>query len=90
MSLSHWLTVAVLASLPLAVMAQQPPADPADANASVPASAYESAFKHYQTTADDQASPDKAWRGANEEMQSLGGHAGHAGKVKEGAETGNS
>jgi hypothetical protein len=77
MPFSHWLTVAALASLPLAATAQQTRQDPTDANAAVPTSAYKSAFTGYRAAADQQESPDKLWRGVNEEMQRLGGHAGH-------------
>jgi hypothetical protein len=79
MTVKQWLAVGVLASLPFAATAQQAPQqpNPLDANATVPASTYESAFKNYQSTADEQASPDKAWRSANDEMAKLGGHAGH-------------
>jgi hypothetical protein len=79
MTLKQWLAVGVLASLPFAATAQQAPQqpNPLDANATVPASTYESAFKNYQTAADEQASPDKAWRFANDEMAKLRGHVGH-------------
>jgi len=53
--------------------------DPADPRASAPARAYDSAFKDYRTYSD----PDLArWREANEEVGRLGGHVGHAGRVK--------
>lgn len=89
MSLAHWLTVAALASLPLAAMGQQHQqnhrsANPVDANAGIPASSYESVFKNYQAAADEQESPDKTWRAANEEVAKLGGHAGH---IKSGSTT---
>jgi hypothetical protein len=79
MSFAHWLTVAAFASLPYAAVAQQNnhQPDPTDANTPVPAAPYESAFKNYQTAADEQESPDKTWRAANEEMAKLGGHSGH-------------
>lgn len=82
MSFAHWLAVAALASMPLAAIGQQyqqkhHPANPIDANASVPASSYESVFKNYKAAADEQESPDKAWRAANDEMAKLRGHAGH-------------
>ncbi|RJG05057.1 hypothetical protein D3870_02610 [Noviherbaspirillum cavernae] len=71
--------MALLASLPFSAAAQQKQhqSDPADADASVPATAYESAFKNYQTASEEQESPDKAWRAANNEMEKLRGHAGH-------------
>jgi hypothetical protein len=79
MSFAHWLTAAMLASTPFVVVAQQKhhQADPSDAYASVPASTYESAFKNYKAAADEQESPDKSWRAANDEVEKLGGHAGH-------------
>jgi hypothetical protein len=79
MTLKQWLAVGVVASFPFAATAQLAPQqpDPLDANATVPASAYESAFKNYQAAAGEQKSPDKAWRAANDEMAKLGGHVGH-------------
>jgi hypothetical protein len=85
MTLKQWFAVSVLTSLPFAATAQQTPQQPGppDANATVPASAYESAFKNYRAAANEQESPeleespDKTWRTANDEMAKLGGHAGH-------------
>jgi hypothetical protein len=79
MSFAHWLTIAALASLPFAAVAQsthQQP-HPGDASVPVPASVYESAFKNYHAAADRQESPDKTWRASNSEVEKLGGHAGH-------------
>jgi hypothetical protein len=78
MSFAHWLTVAAMAALPFAVGARQkqPQADPTDATAPVSVSAYESAFKNYRSASDEQQSPDKTWRAANDEAGKLGGHAG--------------
>lgn len=76
MSFSHWLSAALLA-LPLAAAAQQKQPDPGDANSVVPAPVYDSAFENFQAVADENQSPDKSWRAANDEMQRLGGHAGH-------------
>lgn len=81
MSFSHWLSVAALALLPLAATAQQAQQaqqqlDPANANATVSASAYASAFTNYQAAAAEQAPPDKVWREANKEVQITDGHAG--------------
>lgn len=45
--------------------------------APVNAAPYESAFKGFRSSGDEQASPDKVWRTANDEMAKLGGHAGH-------------
>lgn len=79
MSFANWLTVAALAMLPFTAVAQQKlkEADPTDAKAAVPAPAYQSVFKNYKAAADEEASPDKTWRAANDEMAKLGGHAGH-------------
>ena len=79
MTLKPGLAVGMLMSMPFAAAAQQTAKqpDPIDANAAVPASPHESAFKNYRAATDEQASPDKAWRAANEEMTKLGGHAGH-------------
>ena len=79
MSLSHWFAVATLAVAPLAAIAQQAQqqSNPADANAPVPASGYVSAFQDYRSALEEQASPDKTWRAANDEVGRLKGHAGH-------------
>jgi len=79
MTLKLWLAAGVLTSLSFGAIAQQAAQtpDPLDANAAVPASTYESAFKNYQDVAENQTSPDKIWRAANDEMARLGGHAGH-------------
>ena len=71
MSFSHWITVAVVAVLPLAATAQQSrQPGPADANATVPAIGYVSAFENYRTTPTEKATPDQLWRAANEEITS--------------------
>jgi hypothetical protein len=71
-----------LALLPCAAGAQQgSPAgahDPADAQQRVPAAAYASAFKDYRSAADQEATPDQAWRGANARVEKEGGHGMHA------------
>ena len=73
MSFPYWITVAALAMLPLAASAQQQQWDPADANATVPASGYVSAFKNYRPGADEKASPDELWRAANADLQAKDG-----------------
>lgn len=79
MPFAHWITVAALAMLPLAAVAQtanrQP--EPTDPDTSVPAFIYQSAFREYRPMTDAKIPPDKTWRGANDDMQGLGGHAGH-------------
>lgn len=79
MTLKQCLTIGMLASLPFAAIAQQAPQkpDPLSAAAAVPASTYVSAFKDYRAATDKQATPDRAWRAANDEVARLGGHAGH-------------
>jgi hypothetical protein len=79
MSTKQWLAVAAWALLPMAASAQQEQAkyNPADANAPFNAVPYESAFKGFRSSSDEQSSPDKVWRTANDEMGKLGGHAGH-------------
>ena len=69
MSFQYWIAVAALAMLPLAASAQQQQWDPADANATVPASGYLSAFKNYRPGAEEKASPDELWRAANADLQ---------------------
>lgn len=81
MFIKQWIAIGVLASalLPFAATAQQKTQQPSplDANAPVSASTYVSAFKNYQAASDEEVSPDKAWRAANDEVGKLGGHAGH-------------
>lgn len=80
MKLIKWATVATMAALPFAALAQQVPQQPSplDANATVPASTYESAFKDYVPVATGaQAPPDKVWRAANDDIAKSDGHAGH-------------
>jgi len=78
MSFLYWPKVAVLALLPVAAIAQQVrPANPADANAAVREAGYVSAFGKYRIAVDDQETPDRAWRAANEEVGRSDPHAGH-------------
>ena len=64
-----------LAVLPLAAAAQSEPA-PQEAQASVPATTYRSAFVGYRPAAGDDATPDQAWRALNEKVGKAGGHMG--------------
>ncbi|MBK4734652.1 hypothetical protein [Noviherbaspirillum pedocola] len=74
-----------MALLPAVAIAQQvQQANPADPGAPVPASSYVSAFKTYQASPEEQATPDTAWRSANEEVASQGTHAGHGGMAMPG------
>jgi hypothetical protein len=79
MSFSFWPKAAALALLlPVAALAQQArPLGPADPSAPVPAAGYVSAFANDRTAPDGQASPDKVWRAANQEVGPNGPHAGH-------------
>lgn len=82
MSFQKWLALVTLAALHCAALAQQKPlaTNPADPSApSAPSAAlrHDSAFSTYQAASHADPSPDKAWRAANEEMEKLGGHAGH-------------
>lgn len=79
MSLVRWMAIATLAAAPVAAMAQEKsrPMDPANPAEAVPAFRYASAFSNFQPMPDEKESPDKVWRAANDEMEGLGGHAGH-------------
>ena len=78
MPFSHWISVAVLAFLPLAATAQQSQQpSPADANVTVPAIGYVSAFENYRTTPAEKATPDQLWRAANEEIAGQDMDGGH-------------
>ena len=64
-----------LAVLPLAAAAQSQPA-PQEAKASVPATTYRSAYTGYRPAAEEDATPDQAWRAVNEKVGKAGGHMG--------------
>jgi hypothetical protein len=59
-------TCAFAVALACASTAHASASEPSDANASVPAMQYDSAFKGYQPAAEPTTSPDKAWRAANQ------------------------
>lgn len=66
-----------LAALPLAAAAQsQSPSAPQEAQAPVPATAYRSAFAGYRPAAEEDATPDQAWRALNRKVGDAGGHMG--------------
>jgi hypothetical protein len=69
-----------LVALPLAASAASPAAAtmpaPQEAQASVPATAYRSAFAGYRPAAEEDATPDQAWRAVNEKVGKAGGHMG--------------
>jgi hypothetical protein len=91
MSFSHWITVAVVALMPLAATAQQSQpsqqSNPAEADVPVPAAGYVSAFEGYGSTPEEQVSPDRIWRAANEAVKSGDAHAGHGSMPATGAAT---
>ncbi|WP_219114113.1 hypothetical protein [Janthinobacterium sp. UMAB-56] len=74
------LALAACVSLPLAVNAASPAAAtmpaPQDAQAPVPAATYRSAFTGYRPAAEDDATPDQAWRAGNDKVGKAGGHMG--------------
>lgn len=81
MTLKQWVAAGALASASFAVTAQPGSArlDPLDANATVPAVSYKSAFDTYQRTSrEEQPSADKVWREANDQVAKSGAHSGHA------------
>ena len=76
--MKHWLRAALAAqvlawSAGHAETAPPAPADPADPTVAVPEAKYESAFDGYRRH--DDAKP-RAWREANDEAATLGGHMG--------------
>jgi hypothetical protein len=78
--LVRWLRPAVLCAVALTAAAQTPTpaarkADPLDARAGVPATAYESAFSRYRRTADGTAIP---WRESNDTAARIGGWRAYA------------
>lgn len=79
MPLAHRITLALLAALPMAAVAEDDirPPHPADPAAHAPAPVYRSAFNGYRRLSEFQESPDKIWRTVNDEVGRLGGHAGH-------------
>ena len=68
-------TCVALAALPLAAVAQSQPA-PQEAQAPVPAATYRSAFTGYRPAAEEDATPDQAWRALNDKVGKAGGHMG--------------
>lgn len=78
MSFFHWGALAMLSALPLVASAgQQTPPDPVNARASGTPFTYESVFTSYRAAPEEQQSPDKTWRAANDTAGKLGGHSGH-------------
>lgn len=72
--------------LPMYAQAQQsrPLADPSDPAVTVPPTVYQSVIAlSPPAPQDDQATPDKSWRAANDAVAVAPGHAGHAGPGSE-------
>lgn len=76
----QWFAALTMAAMPFAVYAQQNQAYPDVTNpAALTAPVrYESAFSAYQTSSEDESTPDTVWRSANDEVGKLGGQVGHA------------
>ncbi|MGZ8287744.1 MAG: hypothetical protein ACXW2U_02305 [Telluria sp.] len=77
----RWIAAGLMAAFPLAALAQASPqpADPLDPKAQATAPGYVSAFAGYVPAASgQQATPDKTWRAANDNVAKSGGHEGHA------------
>lgn len=71
------LGLAACTLLPLAAAAApQPQSAPQEAQAPVPATTYRSAFASYRPAAEEDATPDQAWRAVNEKVGKAGGHMG--------------
>ena len=83
MFLPRFVAIAVL--LPAAALAGVP-ADPTRADVTVPAPVYQSVFANYQSMQEEEQSPDKVWKRANEEVGRIGGHAGYLRDEKESGE----
>ncbi|KAB8065023.1 hypothetical protein [Janthinobacterium violaceinigrum] len=66
--------LAASAASPAAAMPS--PSAPQEAQAAVPATTFRSAFSGYRPAADDEATPDQAWRAANDKVGKAGGHMG--------------
>lgn len=79
MSLIRWTAIAMLVVAPVAVAAQENtrPMDPSNPAVESASFAYESALSGYRSMPEDGEAPKSVWRAANDEMASLGGHAGH-------------
>lgn len=79
MSHLHWMAIATLTALSAAATAQDTVRtdDPTNPAALASRFRYESVFGNYQQMTEENETPDKAWRKANQEMGQLGGHAGH-------------
>ncbi|WP_132260305.1 hypothetical protein [Paucimonas lemoignei] len=83
MKARQYLALGLLVALPLAASAQNTAQgashqrSPLDASTTASGPAYVSAFRNYQVASDEETTPDKVWRNANDAVGKLGGHAGH-------------
>lgn len=74
MSFVHSMTIAFMATLPLASMAQEKfnRPDPSNPDATVPAATYASALGNYRAFNAPKESPAKVWRAVNDEIGQIG------------------
>ena len=87
MNIRHWFVLGVLGCAQLTAIAQQVPEQqrPQDADAVVPAVTYTSAFVDFSSAASDQdRTPDKEWRFANEQLANPETGPAHHEQTKEG------
>ncbi len=79
MSSSRFAMLLLVVSAPYAVSAQTPIPDPAQPEHPVHSYEYHSSFADYRpaNSNDGDTLPTANWRGANDEVRALGGHAGH-------------
>ena len=85
MSLAHWMAIAALAAAYGGATAQEKPLPPAPA-AAAPVK-YASAFDGYRQMEEGNAPSIEVWRAANDQVKTLGGHAGHMKAASNGAST---
>lgn len=78
MKFNFWVVAGALLAVPACALAQQA-ADPADPRATVPAAVYVSVFTNVSRSApdDNELTPDKVWRAANDAVAGATGHAAH-------------
>jgi hypothetical protein len=78
MSFVHCMAIAIAAiSIGAAAQEKTHETDPANPAGNASSFSYQSAFTNYRPFADEGEMSDKTWRTANDEMERLGGHAGH-------------
>jgi hypothetical protein len=78
MSIKKWTAVAACVFAPVAAAHQHSTEHRAPGAAAADGTTrYLSAFKSYRPSVDENDTPDKVWRSANDEAGKLGGHVGH-------------